>query len=249
MQCQALLKFVCPEGHSQSWKCHLNLTAAPSCKKCAKKRKDAELLALKLHEEQKRIEAANVEHQFQMDKLRGEIEILQKQMQDERHQAEKNAAIDILKADLAALHLRAASMGKHPPSVPTAQNQTPKNTKTVPSAVPNPSLDHKHQQHTTETKSPPSRPALATSPSKSKWERQKTLEGAVNPAIDEIMEMIGLEAVKEKILGIKAKVELTQRQLASLKKERFSLVLLGNPGTGMSGMLLVPAYIFICSML
>ena len=46
------------------------------------------------------------------------------------------------------------------------------------------------------------------------------------------MEMIGLEDVKSQVLKIKAKVDTSIRQHTDLKKERFGLVLLGNPGTG-----------------
>jgi hypothetical protein len=38
--------------------------------------------------------------------------------------------------------------------------------------------------------------------------------------------------VKQKFLGIKAKVDAMVRQNASLSKERFGAALLGNPGTG-----------------
>lgn len=72
------------------------------------------------------------------------------------------------------------------------------------------------------------------SPSKTEWQRQKDQENAQHPAIDNMMEMIGLEDVKAQILKIKAKVETTIRQGTDLKKERFGLTLLGNPGTGKS---------------
>lgn len=71
------------------------------------------------------------------------------------------------------------------------------------------------------------------SPSKIEWQRQKDQENATNPAIDQIMEMIGLEDVKSQVLKIKSKVEIALRQGTDLKKERLGLVLLGNPGTGM----------------
>jgi len=64
------------------------------------------------------------------------------------------------------------------------------------------------------------------------WQRQKDLENAVNPAIDAIMEMIGLEDVKQQVLKIKSEVDTSARQGTDLKKKRLGLVLLGNPGTG-----------------
>jgi hypothetical protein len=51
-----------------------------------------------------------------------------------------------------------------------------------------------------------------SSPSKTEWQRQRDIENASNPAIDEIMEMIGLEAVKDQVLRIKSKVETCIRQ-------------------------------------
>ena len=58
------------------------------------------------------------------------------------------------------------------------------------------------------------------------------MEGANNDGIDSIMEMVGLEDVKKQVLEIKAKVDISIRQGASITSERFNVVLLGNPGTG-----------------
>lgn len=58
------------------------------------------------------------------------------------------------------------------------------------------------------------------------------MEGADNDAIDSIMDMSGLEKVKEQVLSIKAKVDTAFRQGTSLKSERFNVAMLGNPGTG-----------------
>ena len=82
---------------------------------------------------------------------------------------------------------------------------------------------------------PPTRkpfPKLAESPSKKEWSRQKNMEGASNTSIDAIMNMTGLEEVKKKVLNIKTKIDVSLRQNASLKQERFNAVLLGNSGTG-----------------
>ena len=64
------------------------------------------------------------------------------------------------------------------------------------------------------------------------WDRQKRVEGASNDSIDSLMALTGLEDVKSKILNIKSKIELVQRQGTDMKKERLGVVLLGNPGTG-----------------
>lgn len=49
------------------------------------------------------------------------------------------------------------------------------------------------------------------------------------------MQLTGLEGVKEQVLRIHDKVELAQRQGVSLQDERFNVIFLGNPGTGLSG--------------
>ena len=70
------------------------------------------------------------------------------------------------------------------------------------------------------------------SEAKSDWQRRKDIEGVANPHIDAIMEMIGLEPVKQQVLRIMDKVDVNIRQGTSLSKERFNVVFLGNPGTG-----------------
>jgi replication-associated recombination protein RarA len=64
------------------------------------------------------------------------------------------------------------------------------------------------------------------------WQRQKTVEGARSPPIDDLMKMIGLEEVKKEFLAIKGMVDIRARQGLSMGSDRFSCSLLGNPGTG-----------------
>lgn len=72
------------------------------------------------------------------------------------------------------------------------------------------------------------------SPSKLEWQRQKEVEQAHNEAMDSIMDLVGLEGVKEQVLDIKAKIETLQRQGGDMSRERFHISFLGNPGTGKS---------------
>jgi hypothetical protein len=104
----------------------------------------------------------------------------------------------------------------------------------------NPSLQPPTQPSSTflsiqRPQTPPGNPATTgKSTPEAEWERQKNVEGANNVHIDAVMDMIGLEDVKKKMLRIKDKIEVFQRQNTSLKHERFNIVLLGNPGTGES---------------
>jgi hypothetical protein len=71
------------------------------------------------------------------------------------------------------------------------------------------------------------------SPARDEWERRKRVDGDSNDAIDKIMQMTGLENVKEQVLKIKDKIVVSMRQQSDIKSERFNVSMLGNPGTGM----------------
>lgn len=64
------------------------------------------------------------------------------------------------------------------------------------------------------------------------WEYEKEFEGARNNTLDQLMDMIGLDEVKQAFLEIKGKVDTKVRQQVALTSERFNCSLLGNPGTG-----------------
>lgn len=73
---------------------------------------------------------------------------------------------------------------------------------------------------------------LFQSPAEIEWHHRKNVYGANNAAMDAVMQSTELEDVKRKMLDLLDKIELTRRQNASLKNERFNISLLGNPGTG-----------------
>lgn len=64
------------------------------------------------------------------------------------------------------------------------------------------------------------------------WQFMKESEGVQSKPLEQLMEMIGLEEVKQAFLSIKSKVDTALRQGVSLASERFSCSMLGNPGTG-----------------
>ncbi|KAK6496986.1 hypothetical protein TWF481_001965 [Arthrobotrys musiformis] len=70
------------------------------------------------------------------------------------------------------------------------------------------------------------------SASRDEWQHHKAVNNDTNVALDQIMDMIGMEHVKEQVLAIKAKVDTVHRQKVNLRGERFHVALLGNPGTG-----------------
>lgn len=96
----------------------------------------------------------------------------------------------------------------------------------------NPSVHPSQQSRGPKSRKPKLIPFLPPSASEIEWQRQKSMEGASNAALDELMSMIGLEDVKETMLTIKAAIDLKKRQGVSLMNERLNSVFLGNPGTG-----------------
>ena len=71
-----------------------------------------------------------------------------------------------------------------------------------------------------------------TSGAKKDWEHQKAMGGPPNSNIESLMDMIGLEEVKLQILQVKAKIEVSKRQNADIRRDRLNVSFLGNPGTG-----------------
>ena len=72
---------------------------------------------------------------------------------------------------------------------------------------------------------------LVLSPAAKEWEYLKSV-GHRSSALDDLMGMIGLEEVKSQMLKIKVWVTTARKQGVKMTKERFSIVLIGNSGTG-----------------
>lgn len=111
-----------------------------------------------------------------------------------------------------------------PPSSPDSQKQSLNSAPTSPEAQ---STDDHPSDTIEEWKLPVSGAAT-------EWSSIKALTAASNPALDELMQMIGLESIKEEFMRIKAKVDVSVRKGVALNEERFGAALLGNPGTGIS---------------
>ncbi|QDS76969.1 hypothetical protein FKW77_005516 [Venturia effusa] len=70
------------------------------------------------------------------------------------------------------------------------------------------------------------------SSAKKQWEHFKRSESAENEALDTLMDMIGLEEVKDNFLSFKLEVDTAIRQELDMSNKRFGCSMLGNPGTG-----------------
>ncbi|EFR04011.1 cbbX protein [Nannizzia gypsea CBS 118893] len=69
------------------------------------------------------------------------------------------------------------------------------------------------------------------SPAKTSWKEEKC-KGAEDITLDTLMEMVGLEEVKEEFLSIRAMAEIASIQGTNIRGNRFNCAMLGNPGTG-----------------
>lgn len=234
--CNFVLSQKCSNGHNQSWKCHAG--TPPVCPKCEKDRKEALKKAQRDLEEKLKREERSKEHLKAIAQLDEQMAQITLDMKNSRTDREQQAILAQKRKDLEALKDRANKKQESSQSDPLGiyDDDDPAPSK---KALDKPSQKSSVPPNTAPQSHSNLREQIKTavehnkSPSKTEWQRQKDQENASNPAIDKIMEMIGLEEVKAKVLRIKAKVETSIRQNADLKKERLGLVLLGNPGTGM----------------
>jgi hypothetical protein len=72
------------------------------------------------------------------------------------------------------------------------------------------------------------------SSARAEWERQKRELKEKNDALDQLMAMVGLEEVKTEFLKVKATINEARKRKGWLKRQDLNLVLMGNPGTGMT---------------
>ena len=251
MPCTEYISSACDAGHEQSWKCSDG--RPKTCPKCEREAKLAKQRREREIEAQKRREAEEREHLTQLDSINAQIAKELQAREEARLKQERSQAIKQKENDLNAL-ISSPAIPSVPPPAPvvqspllTLQQMLPSPSKFFASASSmlsrstvgassdssSPAKAETTSQMSSSSRAPPKPfPKLAESPSKKVWLRQKVMEGASNPSIDAIMDMTGLEEVKKRVLNIKIKVDLNNRQNASLKQERFNAVLLGNPGTG-----------------
>lgn len=241
--CKAVLKGTCSTGHKLSWKCHAG--APLLCFKCELEKKEAERKAQRDLEEKIKRDEMTRKHLREVSKIDEEIERIVQEMKDAQLNKEQQAVLAQRRADLAAAKERATNTRsthqQDAKDVHKKENSTPEKAPPGVSSKPSEEPSTSPDQHSEVREPIQKKMEHKISAAQTEWQRQKDQENANNPAIDKIMEMIGLEDVKAQVLKIKAKVETSIRQATDLKKERLGLVLLGNPGTGIS-QLLYPCY-------
>jgi hypothetical protein len=259
VKCQKPFEEKCPKGHDMHWKCFQGKPQV--CSRCERVAKLAEKKRQEELEILTRRARAQLDHEEKLAELDAKLAREREALKDVELAEQRRNAILRKEEDVAqaAAHTRDARTNttKPPSSTNAARPFTtpsqPLSQPTNTSLSPNTPGQQPSQSSSTPTHQPssasnapatPSAPKPSRSfgtvpapfrsrpsPSKQAWENDKSLNGAANPAIDALMDMIGLEKVKEQVLAIKDVVDTASRQGVALKN-RYNLALLGNPGTG-----------------
>lgn len=220
MKCDRIVEWVCPRNHKISRLCFQNDTV---CRKCATEDRRKEIKRLRDHKLDAERERKQREYAQQLAEVQDEIAHQRRLLRDQAEEREREKILQQHKQDLENLKNAVRERARL-----TIKDREPEKTtvSTVPSHLKANSTGEKSQNALKDQESD-----IFSSANK-EWKYQKEFEGARNDAIDTLMDMIGLEEVKEKFLSIKARVDTAVRQNIDLKGERFGAVLLGNPGTG-----------------
>ncbi|KAI0398918.1 P-loop containing nucleoside triphosphate hydrolase protein [Xylaria palmicola] len=258
MPCSEVLADICANGHRLLWQCSDN--RPPPCQTCRfekeeKERRDRRDKDLELERQAKQQAYAKqlaavrdeIARQQQAAKDRREQQLREqtlRQYQDEldriKEEAEKLSNQSGLPPPKGALATKPNSAKKYTDTQELTKKQQDQEQKDQDSQLPTQQTTDAQQFGSQESDTPDGAhidegelaPIHQQSSAEQDWQQQKELELASNEALDSLMQMIGLEAVKKDFLNIKARVDTSIRQGVDLKGDRFGAALLGNPGTG-----------------
>ncbi|KAK6429478.1 hypothetical protein LTR95_014375 [Oleoguttula sp. CCFEE 5521] len=229
--CQSTVSDHCPKRHVVKWRCSgLRPASCPTCDaadRATEKRRQRDQ-ALDQVRQSKQAAYAR-----QLAEIQDEIDHAQRIASEHREDTERDRALLQRKVDLERVHIRFAreqqlKAEKNPMALGQVQIKGTGGSPSQKASGLDPTLNDDDTASATTAFSN----VASGSEAQSDWEYQKEFEHAQSDELDDLMSMIGLEAVKEKFLSVKAKVDLAARQGISLSTERFGISLLGNPGTG-----------------
>ncbi|KAK8151607.1 P-loop containing nucleoside triphosphate hydrolase protein [Phyllosticta citribraziliensis] len=218
MDCEKMMSDTCPQKHRMTWRCQNGRPTA--CKQCDFEAKEMERkverdLELDIRrQEQQRL------YSLQLVELQNELDYQRRLRREQAEEAEHQKVLQQHKEDLEDLK----RVGTR--TVPNGQNSHLNGSATQiasppPAAASSPGNGTLSEQ-TSSGQTPGSYPAAtpadetgSESPNrddkrrgtKDEWKYQKQYERASNPALDQLMDMIGLENLKEEFLAIKTKID------------------------------------------
>ncbi|KAI4103575.1 MAG: hypothetical protein L6R37_003720 [Teloschistes peruensis] len=230
VQCKHIIQEKCSQNHKVTWECWKQSVPCRKCEAEARKREAQRQRDHKLDLQRQTNERAYARKLAELDEEIAHERRLQKEHGD---QLDRERVLQHRKKDLADTRAttRKVTEVKDPHSemdaVSGSKAKQDETSTEGNSASPShgSGLAQKQQDEQQGDQ-------LETSQAQSEWEYQKRFEMADNEHLDALMEMIGLESVKQQALTIKTKIDTCIRQGVDVKDERFGAVLLGNPGTG-----------------
>ncbi|KAF8321990.1 uncharacterized protein EI90DRAFT_3292574 [Cantharellus anzutake] len=229
IKCRTKVVTKCTKDHKVHKECY-DKNAIANCPSCKRQKKQTEEAANRAAEQ-----AAHDENMAELD---AELERQLRAAQTQKATQERAAALEQKRQDIQEASSRSqppvtGPPAPDPPAAPAASSTNPFNLRdSISSIISSIAPTSIFGSKLSLTKNNESAAKVAPSASQQEWERQKSIEGAKNPHIDEIMGMIGLEKVKGHVLGLKAELEVSLRQGISMEKKNLNAAFLGNPGTG-----------------
>ena len=230
MECHKTVESICSRNHKSSRPCFKKDYACGVCQAEDRRREERRQRDQKLELER---EMKQKEYARQLAEVQDEIAHQRRILKDQSEHDERVKFLGQQQQDLKCLRDTVGRVQnkrkKDPPPMSIIGQAT--NSTALPNVHPGPAPDTDQAVANRQSKS-----NLSTwnPTARDEWEHQKELEGAENEALDSLMDMIGLEDVKDKFLSIKSKVDTAVCQNVDVSKERFGAALLGNPGTGPS---------------
>lgn len=185
---------------------------------------------LKAHEEELDDIMEEIDHQREVLRVRRAEKRQQRKMGELRKKLQRLVSLEAEDTDYSTSGSESESEDEKPSSSNDDGDESSNDTGTPDESSPEKSDEDKAGKD----KEPedPNAWAVPTSKAKEEWEKQKADRNQINSYLDEIMDLVGLESVKTKMLEIKSLVDTANRQCADLTRERFNTLFTGNPGTG-----------------
>ena len=236
MQCDYLVDEICLKGHNRRIRCcERNII---HCRVCADEDERQEKRRVRDEKLDNAREQRQCKHAKKMAEMQDEMDHERRLMRDGNEDVDRVNALRQQEKDLLSVRKQMQTKKMSDARAATALTSTAKrialslNSKSIDqpcSAV----LDEGSTSPTSDNQQP------IDSPGKKEWDYRKSTQGHECNVLDELMDMIGLEDIKDKFLSIKDNIDTSVRQNVDLGDERFSASLVGNPGTGKLNALLL----------
>ena len=226
MECLRIVDLKCSRGHRRTVPCSQGNSACRTClrEEQAQQRRRERDASLDVERQRKQNEYAQA-----LAEAQAEIAHLKRTQRNLREDAERQKILTQHQQEIESLKVSKLLQGDGNGSIMNSTGDATPSSLSSAQADDQQSVAEAGQVNIEQTESVSPK---ASSSSKSEWDWEKHFLNAQSEEIDQLMDMIGLESVKERFLEIKQSIDTSILQDVDLQKDRFGTVLLGNPGTG-----------------